>query len=158
VTDSQPADETGLQIEYDREILGVEFEVGEAKITRERIERYCEATGETNPLYLDDAAAVAGPYGMIIAPPSLLGALLMEPRPDPDVRFGNASFAGGTRFEFFEPVRAGDTIRVSAHVKEVFAKTGRTGTMVFAVFASTYRNQDGLVVAIEEFSRVFREV
>ena len=32
------------------------------------------------------------------------------------------------------------------------------GTMVFAVFASTYRNQDGLVVAIEEFSRVFREV
>jgi acyl dehydratase len=147
-----------LTLEYDRDILGVEFEVGEAEITRERIERYCAAVGETNPLYLDEAAAATGPYGTIIAPPSLLGALLMEPHPDPDIRFGNASFAAGTRFEFFEPVRAGDTIRVSALVKDVYAKTGRSGTMVFAVFRSIYRNQDAVQVAVEEFSRVFREV
>lgn len=144
--------------EYDRYIIGVEFDVGEAEITRERIDRYCEAVGETNPLYLDETAAAAGPHGTIIAPPSLLSALLMEPRPDPDIRFGNASFAAGTRFEFFESVRAGDTIRVSALVKDVYAKTGRSGTMVFAVFQSTYRNQDGVKVAAEEFSRVFREV
>jgi 3-hydroxybutyryl-CoA dehydratase len=149
--------EGAFHLEYDRDILGVEFEVGEATITRERIERYCTAVGETNPLYLDDAAAAAGPYGTIIAPPALLGALLMEPRPDPDIRFGNASYAAGTRFEYFAPVHAGDTIRVSALVRDVFTKTGRSGTMVFAVFESTYRNQDGAVVATEEFSRVFRE-
>jgi acyl dehydratase len=150
--------DAALGLDYDRDIIGVEFDVGEAEITRERIRRYCAAVGETNPLYLDDAKAAAGPYGTIIAPPSLLAALLMEPRPDPDIRFGNASFAAGTRFEFFQPICAGDTIRVSALVKEVYAKTGRSGTMVFAVFQSTYRNQHGVEVAFEEFSRVFREV
>jgi len=147
----------GADFEYDHDIIGVEFEVGQATITREQIARYCSAVGETNPLYLDEAAAQAGPYGTIIAPPSMLSALLMEPRPDPDVRFGNASYAAGTRFEYYEPVRAGDTIRVTALVKEVFAKTGRSGTMVFAVYQSRYRNQHDVEVAFEEFARVFRQ-
>lgn len=142
---------------YDHDIIGVEFEVGQATITREHIARYCATVGETNPLYLDEAAAAAGPYGAIVAPPSILSALLMEPRPDPDVRFGNTSYAAGTRFDYFEPVRAGDTISVSALVKGVFAKTGRSGTMVFAVYQSRYRNQHGVEVAAEEFSRVFRQ-
>lgn len=137
---------------------GPEIEVGETTITRERIADYCAAIGETNPLYTDDEAAAAGPYGTIVAPPSILAALLMEPRPDPDVRFGNASFAAGTEFEFFEPVRAGDTIRVTAQVRDVYGKTGRSGMMAFAVFRSTYTNQDGVRVAVEEFSRAFRQV
>lgn len=144
-------------VEYDRDIIGVEFEVGRATITKEHIARYCAAVGETNPLYLDEAAAAAGPYGTIIAPPSMLSGLLMEPRPDPDVRFGNTSYAAGTQFEYFEPVRAGDTIHVTALVKEVFAKTGRSGTMVFAVYQSRYRNQHDVEVAFEEFARVFRQ-
>jgi acyl dehydratase len=148
----------GLEIDYDRHIIGVEFEVGETTITRERIADYCAAIGETNPLYLDEDAAAAGPYGTIIAPPSILAALLMEPRPDPDIRFGNASFAAGTEFEFLEPVRGGDTIRVTAEVRDVFAKTGRSGMMVFAVYRSTYTNQHGATVAVEEFSRAFRQV
>ncbi|MEZ4552614.1 MAG: MaoC family dehydratase N-terminal domain-containing protein [Dehalococcoidia bacterium] len=143
--------------EYDHDIIGVEFQVGQATITKEHIARYCAAVGETNPLYLDEAAAARGPYGTIVAPPSILSALLMEPRPDPDVRFGNTSYAAGTRFEYFEPVRAGDTIRVSALVKEVYAKTGRSGTMVFAVYQSRYRNQHDAEVAFEEFARVFRQ-
>lgn len=150
-------DGVDADFEYDRDIIGVEFEVGQATITREHIARYCACVGETNPLYLDEAAAAAGPYGTIVAPPSILSALLMEPRPDPDVRFGNTSYAAGTRFEYYEPVRAGDTIRVSALVKEVYAKTGRSGTMVFAVYQSHYRNQHDVPVAFEEFARVFRQ-
>ena len=56
---------------------------------------------------------------------------------------GNASFAAGTEFEFIEPVRAGDTIRVTAEVRDVYAKTGRSGMMVFAVYRSKYTNQRG---------------
>lgn len=151
------ASEPQADFQYDHDMIGVEFEIGEATITRQHIARYCAAVGETNPLYLDEAAAAAGPYGAIVAPPSMLSALLMEPRPDPDVRFGNTSYAAGTRFEYFEPVRAGDTVRVTALVKEVFAKTGRSGTMVFAAYESRYRNQHGVDVALEEFARVFRQ-
>jgi hypothetical protein len=38
-------------------------------------------------------------------------------------------------------------IRVSSEVKEIYEKTGRTGTMVFAVVRSTLTNQRDEVVA-----------
>ena len=41
------------------------------KLTGEAIALYCKAVGETNPLYLDEAAACAGPFGGLIAPPSI---------------------------------------------------------------------------------------
>ena len=59
---------------------------------------------------------------------------------------------------WLKPVLAGDTISVSAQVKEVYAKTGRTGTMVFAVTKFTYRNQHGRTVANTESSTVHRQV
>jgi uncharacterized protein len=36
------------------------------------IRRWCEAIGERNPLYLDEAAARAGPHGELVAPPAML--------------------------------------------------------------------------------------
>src|SRR5258708_20135689 len=48
------------------------------KLTQEAIALYCKAVGETNPLYLDEAAAKAGPFGGIIAPPAI-HILLMFP-------------------------------------------------------------------------------
>ena len=98
-----------------------------------------------------------GLLGSVVMVALLVSALLMQQRHAPDVRSGNTADAAGTRFDYFAPVRAGDTISVSALVKGVFAKTGRSGTMVFAVYQSRYRNQHGVEVAAEEFSRVFRQ-
>jgi acyl dehydratase len=39
-------------------------------VTRESIARYCDAVRNYNPLYLDEAAAKAGPLGRIVAPPT----------------------------------------------------------------------------------------
>ena len=54
---------------------------------------------------------------------------------------------GGIDLELEAPIRAGDSIRVSSEVKEIYEKTGRTGTMIFAVIRSTLINQKGEVVA-----------
>ncbi len=62
------------------------------------------------------------------------------------------------RMELYAPIRPNDTITVLAEVKEVYAKTGRTGTMVFAVRRNHYRNQEGATVAIAESSTVYRQV
>ena len=43
-------------------------------VTAERIANFCIAVGETNPLYLDPAAAAAGPHRGIIAPPAFVAA------------------------------------------------------------------------------------
>ena len=143
--------------EYDASVVGTEIEVGTAEITAERIAAYCAAVGETNPLYTDAAAAAAGPNGGLVAPPAILQTFGMGGGPDPKVKFGNTAFHSGTRFEVYAPIRPGDTISVRAGVKEVYAKTGRTGTMVFAVRTQRFVNQAGATVALTEQSMVHRQ-
>jgi acyl dehydratase len=148
----------GGEVEYDRSAVGVEIEIGSAEITREQIEAYCESTGDTNPLYLDEQAASVGPYGGIVAPPGLLSALIQGRGPDPKVQYGNTTFMAGQRMDYFAPVRPGDTITGYASVKEVYEKTGRSGRMVFIVNRTRYANQRGEDVSAVESSLVHRQV
>jgi 3-methylfumaryl-CoA hydratase len=62
-------------------------------------------------------------------------------------RFGAAGFDAGKDVEFVTPIRPGDKITLSSHVKEIYEKTGRSGSMVFVVVRSTVQNQNGEVVA-----------
>ncbi|MPZ98027.1 MAG: hypothetical protein GEU80_01610 [Dehalococcoidia bacterium] len=148
----------GEPLEYNRDVVGVEVPLGAFEITREQIIAYCDSVGETNPLYLDDAAAAAGPYGEVVAPPGLLNAVLTGRGPDPEVKFGNTTFMAGTRLEYYAAVRPGDVISGAASVKEVYEKTGRSGRMVFVVNRVRYSNQRGEDVAAVESSLVHRQV
>src|SRR5690606_13304705 len=138
----------GDEVEYDHSVVGVEVPIGEVEVTREHIEEYCRSMGETNPLYLDEAAAAEGPYGGIVAPPGLLNAMLQGRAPDPKVRFGNTQFMAGNRLEYLAPVRPGDVISGFASIKEVYEKTGRSGRMVFVVNRTRYANQRGEDVGV----------
>ena len=146
-------------VEYDESVIGKEVELGSREITREQIRRFCEVLGETNPLYTDDEAAAAGPYGSIIAPPGFVYTLPMgQAGLDAKIKFGNTTFHSGERAELHEVVRPGDTITAKQFIKEVYPKTGRTGTMVFQVRRTELRNQHGQLVAAVEQSMVHREV
>jgi 3-hydroxybutyryl-CoA dehydratase len=117
-------------------------------VTAERIANFCIAMGETNPLYVDPVLAAAGPNGGIVAPPAFVAAF----RYADDVFDRLPTFAGGglmagIDIELGVPIRAGDSIRVTSELKETYEKTGRTGTMNFAVVRSTLTNQKGEVVA-----------
>ena len=150
--------ETGSELKYDRDVIGVEVEVGSLTITRDQIRKYCEVVGETNSLYTDDGAAKEGRFGEIIAPTGLLQTMHLAQGLDAKVEFGNTGFHAGQRMEFFEPIRVGDIVTARAQVKEVYEKTGRSGSMVFTVTLVTYRNQRGEPVMAMEHSFVRREV
>jgi acyl dehydratase len=136
-------------VDYDPAIINKVFETTEpVDVKADRIVRYCEAVGETNPLYTDEAAAKKGPYGGLIAPPSFAvtfrnGRNFFQHIP----RYGKRGFDAGKDVEFAAPIRAGDKITLTSAVKEIYDKTGRTGTMVFVVIRSTLTNQKGEVVA-----------
>jgi acyl dehydratase len=136
-------------VDYDPAIIGKVFETTEpVPVTREHIRQFCETIGESNPLYTDDEAAKNGPYRGVVAPPSFAvtfrnGRHFFEHIP----RFGRRGFDAGKDVEFVNPIRPGDNISLSSSVKEIYEKTGRTGSMVFVIIRSTLRNQDGDVVA-----------
>jgi acyl dehydratase len=127
-------------------------------VTAERIANFCLAIGETNPLYVDQALAAAGPYRGIIAPPAFVAAF----RYADDVFDSLPAFAGGglmagIDIELSAPIRAGDSLGVSSELKETYEKTGRTGTMIFAVVRSTLTNQKGEVVAYVDHRMMRRQ-
>src|SRR5271170_2828160 len=111
-------------------------------VTAERIADFCIAMGETNPLYVDPVLAAAGPHGGIVAPPAFVAAF----RYADDVFDRLPAFAGGGLMAGID-IELGAPIRVASELKETYEKTGRTGTMNFAVVRSTLTNQKGEVVA-----------
>ncbi len=150
---------TSEELHYDPSVLGVEVEIGQFEVTKERIFAFCKALGETNPLYTDETAAAAGPYGGIIAPPMFYVA---APRNvgglDPKVTYGNTSFNAGQHCEFQEPMRPGDTISATVSIHDIYEKTGRTGRMLFVVRRTQLKNQRGELVAVIDSSTVHRNV
>lgn len=145
-------------IDFDRSVIGVDVEVGTHKVAKKDIVAYAKALGETNSLYLDEKAAKAGPYGTIIAPPLFYNLLSLRAGLDPKVNFGTTGFDAGQHVEFFEPIRAGDTISAKTQVADVYAKTGRTGTMVFTMRRTTFTNQEGEKTVVVDRISVRRDL
>lgn len=146
------------EAKFDPSVIGVEEEIGQFDITQEQIAAYCAAVGETNPLYTEEAVAKAGPYGGIIAPPGIVHSISMGNGPDAKIRFGNAAFHAGEKMEVIAPMYPGDHITARIHVKELYEKTGRTGSMLFEVRRTIFSNQKGEPVVATEKSFVRREV
>ncbi len=147
-----------LELEYDRSLLGKEHPTGTFQVTKELIRSFSQAIGETNPLYIDEEAARKAGHPTIIAPPTL--CTIFERRvmlPDLKLNFGKAGINAGQIVEVLAPIYAGDTLNASSYLKEVYPKTGRTGTMVFIVWVTLYTNQRGERVAEVQKSFAVRE-
>jgi acyl dehydratase len=138
-----------MAVNYDPALIGRVFEnTDPVPVSAEMVTNFCQAIGENNPLHSDPEAAARGPYGSLVAPPSFAvtfrnGQHFFQHVP----RFGKQGFDAGKDVEFVAPIRPGDSITLSSHVKEIYEKTGRTGSMVFVIVRSTLKNQRGEVVA-----------
>ena len=139
-----------MALDFDRSILGKVFdETDFAPVTKEDISKFCQALGETNPLFTNEEVAADGPYGGVVAPPTYVTRLRpnkMTPEHMP--RLGKVGFDGGRDVEIFSPVRPGDTLKMVSTIHDVYEKTGRSGSMYFIVLRNRITNQDGVEVAI----------
>ncbi len=147
-----------MELEYNRDLYGVEHEAGPFEITADLIQIFNRSIGETNPMFTDAATAQAAGYTGVLAPPTLVTMLVRNVElPDIELKFGVMRFHAGQRVQSRAPIVAGDSLLASSHLKEVYPKTGRSGTMVFTVWETTFTNQDGVVVADVQESYASRE-
>jgi acyl dehydratase len=107
-----------------------------ATVEAGHLKRFAEAIGDPNPRWLDEAPPT---YLVAIAPVSLHLAEAEE--------YGKGWLNGGNRFEYLEPVRAGDRITATGSVADVYEKSGGSGTLLFIIFETEYVNQHGRTVA-----------
>ena len=85
------------------------------------IRRWCEAMGERNPLYLDEAFAAAGEYGGIVAPPAMLEVWTMP-------RFADAAQAPLRGIAALDA--AGFTATVATNLEQEYLRYLRLGDRV----------------------------
>ena len=147
-----------MNLEYDRSLYGKKHVSGPFEITKEAIQAFTQITGEIDPVFLDENAALDTGYRGLVAPPTFCAVLVARlALPNINLKFGRVQAHAGERIQPRSPIVAGDRLTTSSALKDVYAKTGRSGTMVFVLWETTFRNQHGVVVAEIERSFAHRE-
>ena len=112
----------------------------ERRFMQERVAAYANASGDRNPLHLDEEFAKGTPYGRPIVHGMLVLSLLSEMM---TASFGEAWLRGGRLMARFRaPVFPGDAIRASGTLKRTDGGA--------AVYEAVAVNQDGASVITGE--------
>lgn len=123
---------------------------GEARVTvpyvltKEAIQTYCRAVGETNPLYFDEAYAKASKHGGLIAPPSIHILLMFACTPTEDWMRTPGTINAGQQWYYHKPARPGDTIRMAGRALDKFIKKER----LFIIHDNIFYNQNDEVICV----------
>lgn len=136
--------------DIDRAIIGEVYDrYTYEKIEAEDLIEYARTLGIEDPIYLDEEAAKAGPYGGLVAFPTYVVKLRGGTWMPPEVtkHMTREGFDAGKDIELGAPLRVGDQVTATSAVTEIYEKTGRSGSMWFVVFRQEIRNQDGELVA-----------
>ncbi len=127
----------GIQRIRDR--LGVYYHgirhVGE--ITADAIRTYAQGMGERNPLFFDEEHGRRSPYGSIIATPIFLWTVRAITATNLGGLPGVHSFYGGSEWEYFRPVRPGDTISATYRPYDVVEKSSTYAGRMAIQYAQT---------------------
>ncbi|MGE4427732.1 MAG: MaoC family dehydratase N-terminal domain-containing protein [Solirubrobacteraceae bacterium] len=128
-------------------------------VGREKIREFARATGETNPVHLDLAAARAAGHADLVAPPMFavvyagesLGAGLFDPETGIDM---DRLVHGAQQFTWGRPVVAGDEVTTVLSLDEV--RHVESVDLTHYVFGSRSTAQDGTVVSTGRWSNIVR--
>ena len=147
-----------LELNYDRTLHEKEHRSGPFEITAEMIHATNASLGEKGVAFNSVEGGEQEGFRGMIAPPTLCSVFVREVQlPEVGVEFGRTQMHAGQRVQPIAPIYAGDTLTASSKLKDVYAKTGRSGTMVFIVWETTFRNQDSEIVAEVQESFARRE-
>ena len=132
-----------------RNRLGVYYHgvrhVGE--ITADGMRTFAQGMGERNPIFLDMDYGRNTPYGSMTAIPMYLWTIRTTTAANMGGLPGVHTFYGGSEWEYYRPVRPGDTIGASYRPYDVVEKSGRyAGPVAIQSAQALYVDQRGQAV------------
>lgn len=135
--------------------IGVESPPTTVEVDKTACRMFARAVGHTDLIFYDEEYAKSKGYRSIVAPPHYLGTPVY--RPDQPQQRGPAATGfqipfkrvlnGGTDIEYFDTICAGDVLTVTTKLTDIYERAGSMGPMLFMIRESTYRNQEGKIVA-----------
>jgi acyl dehydratase len=134
----------------DRSFIGHEMPAFSVPVEAGRLRFFAKATGNTDPVYVNDAAALDAGHPGLPVPPTFFFCLEME-QPNPaamrellgiDYR---RLLHGEQRFRYHAPAHAGDKLRYEPRIADIYDKKG--GALEFVRRETRVTNQNGTLVA-----------
>lgn len=119
-------------------LLNVEFGPEVYEIEKGMVRKFAEAIDDPNPLWQEIAPPT---FPAALIPTELLHKMLAAKCPL--TRFLN----GGNELEYYQPIRVGDVVSVTARLDKLRKMEGKEGKTLFMIMDITYKNQRGEVVA-----------
>ena len=149
--------EGGSVAEQYRHLIGTEhvFTAPE-EVGRASIRKFALALGDLNPVYVDPEVAAQGPYGDVVAPPTLVCETTQYYRGQVDEEGGFAErlrlplrqeIRASNEYVFHRLLRPDDIITARWRISEIYEREGRSGHLFFVVVDITYTNQKGELLA-----------
>ncbi len=120
--------------------LGVTSEPRPVEVEKGFLTFFAKATGETDPVYFDEAAAIAAGHPSIPAPPTYLFSLAMAAPARRGGLFDKKDglgldmariLHGEQSFTYHRPIHAGDQLTLTTTTSDIYAKKG--GALLFVV-------------------------
>ena len=134
----------------DKSHIGHSFEPFTVDIEKGRLKFFAHATGQKDPIYLDQETARAAGYSGLPAAPTFLFSVDLE-QDDPmgflDLLGVDIArlLPGEQEFEYHHPICAGDSITLHSRIVDIYDK--KNGAMEFVVQTFKATNQRGEHVA-----------
>ena len=130
----------------DKSRIGTEMPSHSTIVEANRLRLFAKATGQTDPIYVDESAAKAAGYRGLPMPPTMAFCFDMDV-PNPfeildvlDVELGRL-LHGEQHFEYLGDVCAGDTLTYRTTISDIYDK--KDGALEFIVTDTDVANQDG---------------
>ena len=146
-------------------MLGQEIDLPSIEvIDRTSILRYAQAISDVDPLYLDKNHAPKRGRGGVTAPPTFMFDIVPASTDIGDdgrdltrVKLPGFRLArAGNEYQFFEPVRPGDTINRRRKIVDIFERESKKmGKIIFVVYDITYTNQKGELLGVNRETLMF---
>ena len=142
----------------DKSAIGKTTKTSTMEVEKGHIRRFAQAIGDDNPLYRDEEYAKKSRYEGIVAPPTFPtvfgfeGERIMEGL---DINYARL-LHGEQEYEYFGPIRAGDTIRFSTKIVDITEKEGKSGVMDIITTEMTGYNQNDEKVFVGRSTAVIR--
>ena len=134
----------------DRRHIGHQLPPFQVEVEKGRLRFFAKATGQTDPVYIDEAAARDAGHPGLPVPPTFLFCLEME-APNPaairellgmDYR---SLLHGEQGFSYHAMAYAGDTLTFRQHIEDIYDK--KNGALEFVVRKTRVSNQRDELVA-----------
>ena len=137
-----------------RSVIGKESEPMTVEVDRTAVRMFARAVGHTDPIYYNVEQARKRGYRDLPCPPAYLGTPVFDP--GKPVRVGPGGFKspfkrilnGGTEVEYFDDICAGDVLTSTSKIADFSERKGSMGPMLMIRAETTYRNEQGKVVAV----------